>query len=289
MGEIAEFELWRIASGEHERVYRELEALWNGLVPSVATDRRASKRAVLNSSARRYDRWAVRFAQMAAAIFAVLIISQYLTTWRYDYHTGPGEIRELTLADGSRLYMKGNTALNADVSKSGPRKIELARGEAFFVVEHKADQPFTVDVGSGTVRDIGTAFSVSRKGKAVSVAVAEGIVAVFAAGESDTLYEGQQVGFNMYKMSAKSLVDTAYISAWRRGVYIADGKALGVVLSDLSEYHAGQIVISDEALAGRRVNAVVQLDHVDDWLEALGNTEGVEVRRYGPLVFVSAR
>lgn len=289
LGELAEFEFWRIASRDRDRVYRELEAMWDGLGGRSAPRNQGPTNGARTSLFRHRSLWAMRLGQIAAALIAAITISQYYSTWRYDYRTAPGESRQIALSDGSKVYMSGATAINIRFSRTGDRTVELARGEAFFEVKHDASRPFTVEVGTGKIRDIGTAFSVSHKGKSSAVAVEEGIVAVSAGGQYDLLYKGQQVSFDRYLMRAKSEVDTSTISPWRRGLYIADDKALGEVLDDLGAYYPRKILIVDDALAKRRVNVVVQLNHIEDWLEALNDTTGVSVHRYGPITIVGAR
>lgn len=289
LGQLAEFEYWRAASPDHDRIYGELERMWDrlgtGAAPRGLHHRLLARLRGPDGSAG----WAMRLGQIAAAVLAVVMVSQYLINWRYDYHTAPGEIRQVALADGSTVYMKGGTALDTHVSKTGARTIVLARGEAFFDVVHDDSRPFTVMAGSGVIRDVGTGFSVARSGQSAMVAVEHGAVAVTAGGLSDTLAAGDQVSFNLYDLGRKQHIEKGMIAAWRRGQYVAQGKPLGTVLGDIDEYHPGRIIVTSNALAARRVNAVVQFDHIDAWLDALGETEGVSVRHWGPLTIIGDR
>jgi len=289
LAELAEFELWRAASPERDRVYRKLEKLWDGLESGAA---KRSLKARAAPGLRRSTAplgWRVWLGQAAAALLAVVALNQYLTTWRYEFHTAPGEVRRVTLADGSLVYLKGNTALNAHVSGNGPRVIELACGEAFFEVKHNAARPFTVIGGGGAVRDVGTGFSVTRTGRQTTVAVEHGEVAVVAAGRSDSLTADQQISWSRYDLGRAQYVKPDVISPWRRGLYIAERKPLGDVLADLNEYYPGPIIVTSHALAAHRVNAIVQLGHVNALLDALNDSEGISVRHWGPLTFVSDR
>jgi transmembrane sensor len=289
LAELAELELWRAGSPERDRAYRKLETLWDGLESGVA---KRSLKARASSGLRRAKAplgWRVWLGQAAAAVLAIVALNQYLTTWRYDFHTAPGEVRRAALADGSVVYLKGDTALNAHVSGSGPRVIELAHGEAFFEVKHDAARPFTVIGGGGAVRDVGTGFSVTRTGHQTTVAVEHGEVDVGAAGRSDNLTADQQVSWTMYDLGRTQYVDPALISPWRRGLYVAERKPLGEVLGDLNEYYPGRIIVTSRSLAAHRVNAIVQLGHVDALLDALNDSRGISVRRWGPLAFVSDR
>ena len=216
------------------------------------------------------------------------IAQQYLSVWQYDYVVPWGQTRTVALADGSSVTMKGGTALNVRVSASGVRTVALARGEAFFDVVHDAARPFLVDAGSAVIQDLGTGFSVERNGQSGTVSVDHGTVKVAAAGHADVLSGGEQVRFGLYDLGDKNRIDTDTIAEWRRGLYIAQDKPLGDVLGDLDDDRPGHIIVTDAALKERRINAVVQLDHIDAWLDTLGRTDGVSVRRWGSFVVVSA-
>uniref|UniRef100_UPI0035C9A529 FecR family protein n=1 Tax=uncultured Sphingomonas sp. TaxID=158754 RepID=UPI0035C9A529 len=165
LSEVAEFALWRAASSDHERTYIELEAMWDSLAPGIHS-RGLRQRAAPGWRGRMTATgWMARAGQIAAAVLMLATTGQYLTDWRYDYRTAPGEVRRVTLADGSTVQLAGGTALDAHVSSSGPRTIDLARGEAFFEVRHDPRRPFTVNAGGGVVRDIGTGFAVAHSGR----------------------------------------------------------------------------------------------------------------------------
>lgn len=290
LGDLVEFEYWKAESADHDRVYAELEAMWDDLGGAASVRAHAPQWAeAFRRRQRTVLRWRPWVAQAAAVVLLLVTSMQYITTWQYDYHTGPGEIREVALADGSRMFLKGDTALDAQVGGTGARTIKLARGEAFFEVQHDAKRPFSVDVGIGMVRDIGTGFSVARTGQSASVSVDHGIVSVAAGGDTDILTKGQGISFNRYKLGRKNAVEIGTISAWRRGLYLAEDKPLAEVLADLDEYYPGKIVVTNRDLRASRINAVVQLDHIDAWLDALNETKGVAVRRMGPLTLVGDR
>ncbi len=78
---------------------------------------------------------------------------------RQPGHPGPG------------LARAGRIAL-------APRALSLERGEAFFVVAHQNDRPFTVQAGDALVRVIGTRFNVHRADRNVRVEVEQGVVQV---------------------------------------------------------------------------------------------------------------
>ena len=288
-GDIVEHALWRAESTAHDSIYRDMERVW---IAAGATTF-AKRRGGLFHRLVPHRPWlGMRNALVAASVIATLggaaVTQQYLSVWQYDYVTPTADVRTIALADGSTVIMKGGTALNIGIGRSGARTVELARGEAFFEVAHDAARPFTVDAGSAVVQDLGTGFAVERHGQSGEVSVDHGTVKVAAAGQSDVLSRGQQVRFGLYDLGDRNRVDTDAIAAWRRGLYVAQDKPLSDVLRDLDAYRSGRIIVTSAALRDRRINAVVQLNHIDAWLDTLGRTQGVSLRRWGSFVIVSA-
>ena len=178
--DLIELALWRTASPDHDRVYREMQRLWNSIRPQPS--RLAQLWSGLREIEARNLGLALRAAAMALAVIGVGLTSRYLSVWRYGYHTGPGEIRSVVLADGSTVSLNGDTALNVKFTEKGARVVELGRGEAYFEVAHNAARPFVVEAGAGVVRDLGTGFTVSRHGQSGEVSVDHGSVDVIAGG-----------------------------------------------------------------------------------------------------------
>jgi transmembrane sensor len=279
-----EFAMWRMASPDHDRVFSDLTRIWTSV--QVAAPRRARVFAFLDRVGKSQPAWSSWAAAAAATIFGLVFLSQAVSGGRFDYATRPGQIKTVHLADGSVVNLNGDTALNVRFAANGERRVELSRGEAFFEVHHDPARPFTVDTGAALVRDIGTGFDVARRGERGSVSVDHGEVEVLAADRSTILDKGQQVQFGLYDLGRKTFVDTSMASAWRRGLYFAENDTLGDVMRDLNAYYPGRIVLLDHGLADRRINAVVQLAHIDAWLAALNKIGGVSVRKIGPLVVI---
>jgi transmembrane sensor len=279
-----EFAMWRMASPDHDRVFRELKRLWTSLY--VAAPPRSRLGAFWDRVRKSQPAWSSWAAAAAATFFGVTVLSPALSAGHFDYVTPRGRMKTVHLSDGSVISMNGDTAINVRFAPDGERRVELARGEAFFEVHHDPSRPFTVDSGAALVRDIGTGFDVARRGERGSVSVDHGEVEVLAADRSVVLDRGQQVQFDLYDLGPKALVDTSMASAWRRGLYFAENDTLGDVMRDLNAYYPGRIVLLDNGLGDRRINAVVQLAHIDAWLSGLNKIGGVSVRKIGPLVVI---
>ena len=91
--------------------------------------------------------------------------------------TGVGEVRVLTLPDGSIVRLNTATSVVIDFA-SDARSIRLTEGEAHFTVAKDPHRPLTVSAAGVAVRAVGTAFNVRVRAQAVEVLVTEGRVRV---------------------------------------------------------------------------------------------------------------
>lgn len=100
--------------------------------------------------------------------------------------TGVKQLKKLTLADSSVIYVNANSVIRIPENLKGKkREIFLDEGEAYFEVKRASQHPFVVHMGKGLLIEVlGTAFNVKSYAKLedVSVAVGQGKVRV-----SDTL------------------------------------------------------------------------------------------------------
>jgi transmembrane sensor len=111
------------------------------------------------------------------------------------YTTDIGEMRQVTLAEGSSLSLDTQTSLKVEM-ESDARVVKLAEGRTLLRVRHDAARPFRVQAGAITITDIGTVFQVIRRGDAVTVLVSEGMVEIAAPGGKLRLGAGQTASFD---------------------------------------------------------------------------------------------
>ena len=90
-----------------------------------------------------------------------------------------GEQKTITLPDNSVVQLNTNSRLQFDY-RGQARAVYLHQGEVHFSVAKNPDRPFEVYAGTGRVRAIGTAFSVTLNDRSdeVNVLVTEGVVEI---------------------------------------------------------------------------------------------------------------
>ncbi|WP_236173762.1 FecR family protein [Pseudomonas pseudonitroreducens] len=266
------FRAWLAADPHHARAYAEVDALWQAsALPAqrlaaaegdalgvylAAMERPAPRRAQSN-----HRRWA--YPLVSAACLLLMLCAggwwkpdNWLADLAADYVSAPGEVREITLDDGSRLTLDADSAVA--VSLDGEqRRVELLRGAASFAVKH-LPKPFVVRAGEGEARVLGTEFEVRRVGEQTGVTVAEGRVSVrgsHAVGMPEVvLGAGERVSINGTRLGEAQPADAQAALAWRQGWLTFYRAPLGEVLERLGAYYPGRIVLLDSELAQRRVS-----------------------------------
>ncbi len=232
---------------------------------------------------RRHQRWIAGGAALAAAgMAAVLLYAPGIDR----YATGTGEMRQVTLAEGSSLSLDTQTSLKV-VMESDARVVRLEEGRTLLRVRHDASRPFRVKAGAITITDIGTVFQVVRRGDAVTVLVSEGMVEVSAPGGRLRLGAGQTASFDGHGMPIAQPISPAAIeraTAWTSGRIELDGERLDSAIEDMNRHNQLKITLGDPALGGEKLYGSFRLDDPEGFARTAALSVGARARDQGEAV-----
>jgi transmembrane sensor len=198
------------------------------------------------------------------AVSLLSVVCAALLGWQYyaasHFSTSVGEIRRITLADGSGVTLDTGTRIQVAYSKEG-RVVKLTHGVALFDVAHDASRPFVVEAGSLRVRAVGTAFIVRHLDETdTDVTVTRGLVDVWqetAVPEpSVQMKAGLRASATRHEVSApRALTDQQIVqaTAWQDGFIDLDGRTLAEAAQEFNRYNELKILIDDPALAREEV------------------------------------
>ena len=258
--EETQFFVWLEASPVHQAAYLKAEQLWlRGDVLAQARKPAASRQLL----------WLWGGAAAAACMACVVWLSITLmapSAVIESYATVQGEQREVTLADGTVLYL--NTGSNVQITYTPQgRMAQLNAGEVFFAVKPNPARPFDVQTQQGWVRVLGTRFAVRQLAGDALITVVEGKVAV-GAGNTDkaqplqTLTANQQLSIVGAEAGRPVVhLDAQSATAWRQQRLVFDETPLGDVVAELNRYLAPPLALANGQLASLRVTAVIQLQN----------------------------
>ena len=269
------FEQWLARAPEHERAWkRALQVSQHaGSVPpalGAATLRRTSGR---------------RAAVRALVLLMVAPPAAWLTVravpWQRmtaTHATATGEQRQLTLADGTRVWLDTQTAIDVAYDAT-QRLLTLKEGRIFVeTAQDGAERPFRVRTDHGMARAIGTRFTVAQGDGSSCVAVTQGAVEVTPrSGDGSVRLEaGQQVRFGKASIGPVTAAQPD-AEKWSRGILAVDDMRLDVFLAEVGRYRSG-ILRCDPAIAHLRITGAFQLRDTDAILQNLTHLLPVQAR-----------
>ncbi|NMX83177.1 MULTISPECIES: FecR domain-containing protein [Pseudomonas] len=270
--ERAEWERWKVSSPERGRAWARAQLLQSklgGLPPSLAM-------SALDRPSNPQRREALGKLALLLAVMPVGWGSWKLAQsqqWSADYSTRIGERRELTLADGSRLTLNTETAIDVQFD-SQQRLVSLREGELLVQTAQDASRPFLVSTRQGHLQALGTRFTVRELGPRTHLAVLEGAVKVMLADNSQSapliVNAGQRTDFSAQQFGALTPADHN-VSAWTQGMLMADNMRLADFVAELTRYRRG-FVRYDPAIANLRISGAFPIADTQRTLNMLVQT-----------------
>lgn len=185
----------------------------------------------------------------------------------YNHLTIPrgGEF-QLTLADGTRVWLNSETQLKYPVSFTDgeSRQVELVYGEAYFDVSsstfHKGAK-FKVLHNQHEIIVSGTEFNVrSYKDESnIYTTLVEGKVAVNYQNKTRNLIPGQQSEVNMLTNTLNvSIVNVKTEISWKDGIFSFKEKSLKEIMASLSRWYDVDVVFKNKSLETVKFNGTLR-------------------------------
>lgn len=200
-----------------------------------------------------------------------------MASWNAQYRTGTGEIRALELADGSRLWLNTNSAINTVLD--GPqRHIQVIQGEVLIETGKADPRPLMVFTPQGQLQPLGTRFTVRRETDTTFLAVYDGAVEITnQARQKSVLHPQQQTRFSANALQPIHPADPAR-ETWHKGILVADDIRLAALVDELGRYQHGYINLSP-AVADLRVFGGFPLTNPQQALDMLESALPIRVTR----------
>lgn len=273
----AGFAAWKAADPLHATVAAGMENLLrqlNAVREPAGGDHRPA-RAALAAIAQKRPRQRLRQLAAASAVAVLvltgaLVISERPAYLLADLRSPTGQWQTHTLADGSRLTLGSDSAVNVRFN-AGERHVELVRGDILVDVAKDAQRPFIVDSKQAAIRALGTRFAVRREDGATTLSMLESkVLAQVPQHPAVVVQAGQRTRITDNGVGPLTAIDAASVQdAWRARQLVVDDLPLAEVLDELARHRPGQLHYDRAQIAGIRVAAVLPLDDTDKALQLL--------------------
>ena len=161
---------------------------------------------------------------------------------------------DLTLADGTRVWLNSDTKFRFPTYFSGETREVYVEGEAYFAVSKDAEHPFIVHTGGARVKVLGTEFNLcAYPEERVVTTLAKGKVEVADGTCKVCLQPGEQA---IYNKSVNNIevrkVDVTLYSSWLKGVFEFENMSLREIGKQLSRWYGVIFEFDDVGTGDRR-------------------------------------
>lgn len=319
----AAFTRWLRTSPEHVWAYLRVSAFWhdaelidkatrgdidalveralseNNVVSLHEAGHAPAPSAIAERRAISFPRWAIAAALMIVCIGSLFAVMQF--HGGQSYATGIGELRTVTLADGSKVELNARSSINVRFSDSR-RYIELVEGQVLFSVAKDPARPFIVRSGSTDVKAVGTQFDVNRQPTGTVVTVFEGRVAVSQhASEHVTtapvtaevppvmLSPGDQVTATTRTITPAKKANLAAATAWTEGLLMFDSAPLSEVVREFNRHNLKPMMIMDARLEDVRISGIFPASGAERLTSFLRERFGIAVQESADAIRLSTQ
>lgn len=282
--DIAAFEQWKAAHPSHAVAIERMGGLEDRLRNGSPASQEALRRLYLGPRKRMGGAVLIVALLAGAGWFASRLPEVQL--YFADERTIAGEMRDISLPDGSRIVLASESAADFDMTK-GRGVVRLLRGELLAEVAKGQARVFLVETEDGMAEVLGTAFTVRKENHSTAVAVINSQVRACPAppdpAKCITLSPGERARIADGAVTRLSNVDPGNVAAWAEGWLPAEETPLAHVLDELNRWRKDPIRFDRQDLADIRVSGIFPLRDTDSALANLARSQPITIDRRDPV------
>ena len=210
------------------------------------------------------------------------------TAWN-TLATPRGGQYQLTLGDGTRVWLNASSSIKYPASFEGKnRTVELV-GEAYFEVAKNAAKPFQVKIKNGLVEVLGTHFNINAYDdeQTVKTTLTEGSVRISSGDKSMLLKPGQQAALdNSGNINLVEGIDLEDALAWQTGWFSFHRANIGSLMRQVQRWYDVEIIYNEKPTL--HFNGAIKRDlPVSRMLQLLEGTGKVHFQVKDKTIFVN--
>lgn len=289
---------------ENETQFRAYEEAWRKKSSDVSTraaweklksNMQISESVVIPFTPKRHIPW----MSVAAAVAVLLVAVSGIFFWqkreeasqhRYVFEVAYGGKGQITLSDGTKVWLNAGSTLSYGSDFNKKREVEL-NGEGYFEVTKKNGKPFVVRSGDYELTVLGTKFDLSAypDEKLITAALVEGSVRVECSNEVRHMTPDQTLSFDKKKEEFVELDALAKQScAWKENNIEYDNIAMSDLFSKLNRKFNVDIRVNSEQILNEEVRVSFRNnENVDEILSALKELVPMQVERQGNTITIN--
>lgn len=189
-------------------------------------------------------------------------------------HSANAEIFNITLEDGSKVWLNAASSLEKLNFDANERRIRLV-GEAFFEVAKDSTRPFFVETAQQTVRVLGTKFNLkSYPNQKETLILVEGKVSTISQKDNEaTLIAGESITLDKGEIVPETFKENNLL--WKEQVFAFEDETLAEILDKISKWYnvtTSNVPASNKHISGK-IGANASIYEVLNMLSLVSNQQ----------------
>jgi transmembrane sensor len=199
--------------------------------------------------------------------------------------TPAGGEYQLTLSDGTKVWMNALSEIRYPVKFSGDSRKVAVSGEVFFDVAKNKDKPFYVNVGDVDIKVLGTQFNVMAypDEENIETTLVEGSVRLLSKNIDQTYTEsdlipGHKADFNRATQTVEiNTVNTDIYTAWKDGKFVFEGEYLEDIMRKMERWYNVKVFFENQDMKNLRFSArLSRYGNIENVLKKMEQTTQVK-------------
>jgi transmembrane sensor len=246
---------WCAQSPAHAQAFEQAKSLWHALKPAAERlryPRHFGRRAFLGGAV----------AASAAFFLVKATVPGGFSGLNADFTTAVGEQRGVDLAQGIRLELNTQTRISRLALADGTQGLRLISGEV--EITTRADSILTVQAGAAVLSAQSARFNIRSVDQTLCVTCLDGSLTVDVQGQTTQLLKGSQLNLAGQRVAPVQTVDASNVTAWRNRMLVFNDASLASVIEEINRYRPGMLILLNDELGKRKVQARFTLDQLAD-------------------------
>jgi len=178
-----------------------------------------------------------------------------------DIFVPKGQVNQVFLADGTRIWINSETHLMVPAIFSAEERVVKLSGEAYFKVAKDKNRPFKVEVNGQEIEVLGTSFNIRayKNANEIETTLESGQIRLHIGKTTTLLKPGEQSILNTKNNKLIiGKVDPATFSSWKDGRYEFQNKDLIEVFKVIERWYDVEITANETYFNGMHFSGVIK-------------------------------
>lgn len=202
-----------------------------------------------------------------------------------------GGFYQLTLADGTKVWLNSMTRLRYPVNFIGGERKVYLEGEAYFKVKHDTVHPFIVAAGGLEVKVYGTEFNVNTyKPDIIQTVLVTGKVGITVKNTREEVFlqpDDMAEYFNLSDSLRVKKVDLFVYTAWKDGKFVFENETIEEIMKRLGRWYELKVFFENENAKNQIFSGIItRFTDVRDVLHLIEGTATIKFEINGNVIIV---